>query len=116
MLRPSVPQFDLRPHRRQQLARGLDVAHLRNVFENDRLFREQRRGHRRQRGILGAADANRPQQRIPAANYKFIHDYQTMILEPIVILTGLLGLRQRARSPFVHDLGTIAKLFWRPAS
>ncbi len=73
MLRPSVSQLDFGAHRRQQLAGGFNVAHLRNIFQNDRLFREQGRGHGRQRGILGAADANCPQQRIAAADHKLIH-------------------------------------------
>ena len=73
MLRPSVSQFDFGAHGRQQLAGGFNVAHLRNIFQNDRLFREQGRGHRRQRGILGATDANCPQQRIAAADHELIH-------------------------------------------
>ena len=73
MLRAAIAELDFGAHRRQQLALGLDVAHLRNVFQNDRLVGEQSRGHRRQRGIFRAADAHRPQQRIAAANYKLVH-------------------------------------------
>ena len=74
VLRAAVAEFDFRAHGGEQLARGFDVAHLRNVFQNDRLFGEQSRSHGGQRGILGAADANRAEQRIAAANYKFIHE------------------------------------------
>ena len=73
MLGAAISQFDFGAHGGKQFAGGLNVAHLRNVFQNDRLFREQGSGHRRQRGVLGAADANRPQQRIAAANHKFVH-------------------------------------------
>ena len=73
MLGASVAQFDFRAHGGEQFARGLDVAHLRNVFEDDRLVGEQGGGHGRQRGVLGAADADGPQQRIAAANYEFVH-------------------------------------------
>jgi hypothetical protein len=58
MLRPAVSQLDFGAHRSQQLAGSFNVAHLRNIFQNDRLFREQGRGHGRQRGILGTTDPN----------------------------------------------------------
>ncbi len=73
MLRAAVTELDFRAHRRQQLALGLDVAHLRNVLQNDGLFGEQSSGHRRQSGILSAAYAHRAQQRITAANDEFVH-------------------------------------------
>ena len=73
MLRAPVAEFDIGAHRRQQAALGLDVTHLRNVFQNDRLIGEQGRGHRRQRSVLCAADAHGPQQRIAAAYYELIH-------------------------------------------
>jgi len=74
MLSAAVPEFDFSSHGGQELARGLDVAHLRNVFEDDRFVREQSGGHRRKGGVFGAADPNCPKQRIPAANYEFIHN------------------------------------------
>ena len=73
MLRPAISEFDFRTHRGQELARGLDVTHLRDIFQNDRLVGEQGGGHRRQGGVLGSADANCPQQRIAAADYEFVH-------------------------------------------
>ena len=73
MLGAAVAELDLGAHGGEQPALGLDVAHLGNVFENDRLFGENGGGHGRQRGVLGAADANRAEQRIAAANDKFIH-------------------------------------------
>ena len=73
MLRAPVAEFDLGAHRRQQLALGLNVPHLRNVFQDDGLFGEQSRGHRRQRGVLRTANAHGAQQRIAAANDKLVH-------------------------------------------
>ena len=73
VLGASVAEFDLGAHGGQQVARGLDVADLRNVLENYRLIGEQGRGHAGQRGVLRAADANRAEQRLSAANDEFIH-------------------------------------------
>ena len=73
MMGASVAEFDFGAHGGEQLARGLDVAHLRNVFENDRFLGEQGCRHARQRGVLRATDADRPQQGIAAANYQLIH-------------------------------------------
>ena len=73
MLGASVAEFDFGAHGSQQVARGLDVAHLRNVFEDDGLIGEQGGGHAGERGILGAADADRAEQRLSAANDKLVH-------------------------------------------
>ena len=73
MLGATVPEFDFSPHRCQQLARRLYIAHLRNVFQDDGLVRENGGGHSRQGGILSPADANYPQQRISAADHEFVH-------------------------------------------
>ena len=73
MMRAAVAQFDFGSHGRQQVASGLNVAHLRNIFENDGFFSQQSRGHARQCRILSPADANRAQKRRSAADDKFIH-------------------------------------------
>ena len=73
MLGATVAEFDFGAHRSQQLARSLNIAHLRNVFQDDGLVRENGRSHGRQRSILRPADANCPQQRISAADHEFIH-------------------------------------------
>ena len=73
MLRAPVAKLDFGAHRRQQLALGLNVANLRNVFQDDGLFGKQGRSHRRQRGIFRTADAHGAQQRIAAANDKLVH-------------------------------------------
>ena len=73
MLRPSVSQFNFCAHGGQQFASGLNVAHLRDIFQDDWFFREQSGSHGRQCGVLRATDPNGPQQRIAAANYELIH-------------------------------------------
>jgi hypothetical protein len=52
---------------------GFDIAHLGNVFQDDRLVSKQGRSHGRQRGVFRAADAHRSEQRSTAANDKFVH-------------------------------------------
>ena len=69
----SETEFDLGAHGGQQVARGLDIAHLRNVLENYRLIGEQGCGHAGQRGVFGAADANSAEERLAATNDEFIH-------------------------------------------
>ena len=73
VLGAAVAEFDFGAHGGEQLARGLDVAHLRNVFENHRLVGEQGRRHGGQCGVLRAADADRSEQRVAAANHQFVH-------------------------------------------
>ena len=73
MLGAAVAEFDFGAHGGQQVALGLDVADLGNVFQDDGLFGEQGGGHGGQRGVFCAADANRAEQRIAAANYELVH-------------------------------------------
>ena len=49
VLRAPVAQLDLGAHRNQQPPLGLNVAHLRNVFERDFVFGENGSGHAGQR-------------------------------------------------------------------
>jgi hypothetical protein len=73
VLGAAVSEFDFGAHGRQELASSLNVADLGNVFEDYRFVGQQSRGHGRERGILGAADANCSEQGIAAANYEFVH-------------------------------------------
>ena len=73
MVSPSVAEFDFGAHGGQQLARSLDVAHLRNVFENDRLVGEQGGGHAGEGGVFRSADADGAEQGRATADYEFIH-------------------------------------------
>jgi hypothetical protein len=58
VLGPSVAEFDLGSHGGEKFARGLDVTHLRNVFEDHRFFGEQSGGHARQGSVLCATDSD----------------------------------------------------------
>ena len=73
MVSASVAEFDLGSHGGQQFARGFDVAHLRNVFEDHRLVGEQSGGHAGQGGVFRSTDADGAEQRRAAADYEFIH-------------------------------------------
>jgi hypothetical protein len=46
---------------------------LRDIFQDDRFIGKQSSSHGWQGCVFSAADANRPEQRVAAANYKFIH-------------------------------------------
>ena len=70
----SIAQFDLRTHGDEQVALGLNVADVRNVFEDYRLFREDGSRHRRKRRIFGPAYAHCSHQWVAAANYEFVHE------------------------------------------
>jgi len=74
VLGASTAEFDLGAHGGEKVARGLNVAHLRNVFEDDWFFGEQGGGHAGQRSIFCAADADRAEQRLAAADYEFVHE------------------------------------------
>ena len=63
-----VTEFHLGAHGGEQATGGFDVAYLRNVFEDDGVFRKQGRGHARQGGIFRAADANRAEKRSTPAD------------------------------------------------
>ncbi len=71
-LRVVNPDFSA--HRREQLALGVDVPHLGKVFQRDLVLGQNRRRHAGQSRVLGARDANRPDERIAAAYDKFIHE------------------------------------------
>ncbi len=74
VLGASVAEFDFGAHGGEQVARGLNVADLRNIFEDDGLIGEQGGGHAGKRGIFCAADAHRAEQRLSAADYEFVHE------------------------------------------
>jgi len=73
MLSAAIAEFDLGAHCGEKLARGFNVAHLRDVFENNRLFRKQCGSHCRQGCILGTADADGAQQGSATSNDELIH-------------------------------------------
>ncbi len=73
MLGAAVAELDLGAHGGEQLALGLDVADLRDVFEDDLVFGEDGGGHAGEGGVFGAADTNGAEERIATANDEFIH-------------------------------------------
>ena len=73
MMRAAIAQFHFCAHGGQQLAGGFDVAYIGDIFQHHRFVGKQGRRHGRQSGIFCPRNAHRPQQRIAAANYKFIH-------------------------------------------
>ena len=74
MLGASIAEFDFGAHGGQQVACGLDVAHLWNIFENDGFFGKQGCGHAGQGSVFRAADADRAEQRLSAADDEFVHE------------------------------------------
>src|ERR1700746_2312690 len=74
MLRAPVSEFDLGSHRSQQVACRLNVAHLRNILENNRLVGEQSGSHAGKRSILRATYPYSAKQRLSATNDKLIHE------------------------------------------
>ena len=73
MLGAAVAEFDLGAHGGEQLALGLDVADLGNVFQDDFVFGEDGGGHAGQSGVLCAGDFDGAEKRIAAANDKLVH-------------------------------------------
>ena len=74
MLGASVAEFDFGTHGGQEVARGLNVANLGNVLENDGFVGEQRGSHTRECGVLRAADPDSAEQRVSAADDEFVHE------------------------------------------
>jgi len=73
MVRASVSEFDFRTHRLQQFAFGLNVANVGNALQDKGLFGENRGCHGGQSRVFCATHAHGSNQRVAAANYKFIH-------------------------------------------
>ena len=69
----TVAQFHFRAHGDKQVALRLNVANVRNIFQNYGLIGKDGGSHRGQSGIFGAADAYASHQGIATTNYKFIH-------------------------------------------
>ncbi len=75
VLGASVAEFDIGAHGSEKVAGGLNVADLRNVFQNDGFVGEQGGCHARQCGIFCAADVDGAEQRLAAADDEFIHEF-----------------------------------------
>ena len=97
MLGAAVAELDFAAHGGEQLALGLDVLDLGDVFENDFVFGEDGGGHAGQGGVFCAADADGAKQRIAAANYEFIHNLKPVfqIKSYFTWASGSCGLKVR---------------------
>ena len=60
-------------HVREQLGHGDDVAHARNIVKMDVFIGEQSGGHRGQRGVFRAADADDAFEPAASVDVKAIH-------------------------------------------
>ena len=73
VLGAAVAELDLGAHGDEELALGLDVADLRDVFEDDLVFGEDGGGHAGERGVLCAGDFDGAEKGIAAAYYELVH-------------------------------------------
>ena len=73
VLGAAVAELDLGAHGGEQLALGLDVADLRDVFEDDLVFGEDGGGHAGKGGVLGSGDFDGAEKGVTAAYNKLIH-------------------------------------------
>ncbi|MCU1252506.1 MAG: hypothetical protein JWQ49_5535, partial [Edaphobacter sp.] len=73
VLRAAVAQLDLGAHAGKELALGLDVAYLGDVFEDDLVFGEDGGGHAGKGGVFRSGDFNGAEKGIAAAYYELVH-------------------------------------------
>ncbi len=73
MLGAAVAQLDLGAHADEELALGLDVADLGDVFEDDLAFGEDGGGHAGERGVFGSGDFDGAEKGVSAAYYELVH-------------------------------------------
>ena len=72
MMSASVAQFNFSAHGDKQIALGLNVADVRDVFQDYGLVGQDSGSHGRQRGILGSTDADTSHQGI-ATTVRYTH-------------------------------------------
>ena len=73
MLGAAVAELDFGAHGGEELALGLDVADLGDVFEDDLVFGEDGGGHAGERGVFGSGDFDGAEKRVAAAYYELVH-------------------------------------------
>ena len=73
VLGAAVAEFDLGAHAGEELALGLDVADLRDVFEDDLVFGEDGGGHAGKGGVFGSGDFDGAEKGVAAAYYELVH-------------------------------------------
>ena len=72
VLRASVAEFDLGAHAGEQLALGLDVAYLGDVFEDDLILGKDGGGHAGEGGVLCSGDFDGAKTGIAATYNKLV--------------------------------------------
>ena len=98
VLGAAVAEFDLGAHGGEELALGLDVADLGDVFEDDLVFGEDGGGHAGEGGVFCAGDFDGAEKRVAAAYYELVH-----LSEFTGIWRGNEWLRRYGGSGFVAD-------------
>ncbi len=78
VLGAAIAELDLGSHGREEFALGLDVADLRDVFEDDLFLREDGGGHAGERGVLGAGDFDGSEEGVAAAYNELVHDVSSV--------------------------------------
>ena len=73
MLGAAVAEFDFGAHAGEELALGLDVADLGDVFEDDFVFGEDGGGHAGEGGVFCSGDFDGAEKRVAAAYYELVH-------------------------------------------
>ncbi len=73
VLSAAIAELDLGAHADEQLALSLDVANLRDVFEDDFALGKDGGGHAGKRGVLSSGDLDGAEKRVAAAYYKLVH-------------------------------------------
>ncbi len=74
LCRRKVGHFHARGHVREQLAHGDDVAHARDIAQLHGLRRQQGCGHRRQGGVLCAADGDAAFEAVSPFDGESVHE------------------------------------------
>jgi hypothetical protein len=74
VLGAAVAELDLGAHGGEQLALGLNIADLRDVFEDNLVFGEDGGGHAGKGGVLGPGNFDGPKKGVSAAYNKLVHD------------------------------------------
>ncbi len=73
MLGAAIAEIDLGTHGSEQFALGLDVADLRDIFEDDLIFGEDGGSHTREGGVFCSGNFDGSEEGIAAAYNKLIH-------------------------------------------
>ncbi len=73
VLGAAVAEFDLGAHAGEELALGLDVADLGDVFEDDLVLGEDGGGHAGERGVFSSGDFDGAEKGVTAAYNELVH-------------------------------------------